>query len=145
MDRWCTTRRSVPCTVSATAVNPPLLRPMPAQAASAAAATRSPLRPQVDYAFLRSQISLERVLEHFRLLEGLRGSRQRRGACPIHGSQNPRSRTFSVNLDRDVFQCFDAACGASGNVLDFWAAWQRLPLYEAALHLAQTFGLRLTP
>ncbi len=26
--------------------------------------------------------------------------------------------------------------------LDLWAAVQRLPLYEAALHLAETFGLR---
>jgi transposase len=125
--------------VSAAEVNPPT-QPTPA-----VAVRPSPLRPHVDYAFLRSQITLERVLEHLRLLEGLRGSRQPRGACPIHGSQNPRSRTFSVNLDRDVFQCFDAACGASGNVLDFWTAFHRLPLYEAALHLAQTFGLRLTP
>ncbi len=128
--------------VSAAAVNPPTPATL---AAPAAAATPSPLRPHVDYAFLRSQITLERVLEHLRLLEGLRGSRQRRGACPIHGSQNLRSRTFSVNLDRDVFQCFDGACGTAGNVLDFWAAFHRLPLYEAALHLAQTFGLRLNP
>jgi len=119
---------------SAAVVNPPT---------PAAAAT--PLRPHVDYAFLRSQISMLRVLEHLRLLEGLRGSRQRRAACPIHGSEHPRSRTFSVNLDKDVFQCFDASCGATGNVLDFWAALHRLPLYEAALHLAQTFRLRLTP
>ena len=103
------------------------------------------MRPHVDFALLRSQITLERVLERLRLLEGLRGSRQRRGTCPIHRSQNPRSRTFSVNLDRNVFQCFDATCGASGNVLDFWAAFHRLSLYEAALHLAQTFGLRLNP
>jgi hypothetical protein len=125
--------------VSAAKVNPPT------PDAPGVAATRSPLRPHVDYAFLRSQITLQRVLEHLRLLEGLRGSRQRRGVCPIHASQNPRSRTFSVNLDRDVFQCFDAACGASGNVLDFWAVLHRLPLYDAALHLAHTFGLRLTP
>jgi len=31
---------------------------------------------------------------------------------------------------------------AHGNVLDLWAAVQGLPLYEAALHLAETFGLR---
>jgi len=128
--------------VSTAAVNPPT----PATLAElAAAATPSPLRPHVDYAFLRSQITLQRVLEHLRLLEGLRGTGQRRGICPIHASQNLRSRTFSVNLDRDVFQCFDAGCGAAGNVLDFWAAFHRLPLYEAALHLAQTFALRLNP
>jgi transposase len=127
---------------STVGVNPPT---PPTPAVPVVAVTPSPLRPHVDYAFLRSQMTLQRVLEHLRLLEGLRGGRQRRGACPVHGSQNPRSRTFSANLDRDLFQCFDAACGASGNVLDFWAAFHRLPLYEAALHLAQTFGLRLKP
>jgi transposase len=104
-----------------------------------------PLRPRVDYAFLRSQITLQRILEHLRLLEGLRGSRQLRGPCPIHGCDQPRSHTFSANLDKDVFQCFHPPCGAKGNVLDFWAAFQRLPLYEAALHLAHTFRLQLTP
>ena len=121
--------------VFAAVVNPP--RP--------AATVPTPVRPHVDYAFLHSQISLERVLDHLRLLEGLRGSRQRRGACPIHRSQDARGRTFSVNLDKDVFQCFDASCGAAGNVLDFWAALHGLPLYEAALRLAATFGLRLNP
>ena len=28
-----------------------------------------------------------------------------------------------------------------GNVLDLWAAIHKLPLYEAALHLAETFQL----
>ena len=27
-----------------------------------------------------------------------------------------------------------------GNALDLWAAIHRLPLYDAALHLAETFG-----
>jgi len=31
--------------------------------------------------------------------------------------------------------------GARGNVLDLWAAVHRLPLYEAALHLTETFHL----
>jgi hypothetical protein len=29
-----------------------------------------------------------------------------------------------------------------GNVLDLWAALHQRPLYEAAVHLAETFGLR---
>jgi hypothetical protein len=31
-------------------------------------------------------------------------------------------------------------CGVQGNALDIWAAIQRLPLYDAALHLAETSG-----
>ena len=34
-------------------------------------------------------------------------------------------------------------CGVKGNVLDLWAAMHRLPLYDAALHLAETFQLAL--
>ena len=47
-----------------------------------------------------------------------------------------------MHLGKNVFQCFQAECGAKGNVLDLWAAVQQLPLYEAAVHLAETFGLR---
>ena len=50
-------------------------------------------------------------------------------------------RTFSVHLGKDAFQCFHAECAVKGNVLDLWAAIHRLPLYEAALHLAETFRL----
>jgi transposase len=102
----------------------------------------SPARPRVDFAFVREQITLERVLCHLGLWEGLRGSgQQRRGCCPLHGQPGAKERTFSVHLGKNVFQCFQAECGAHGNVLDLWAAVQRLPLYEAALHLAETFGL----
>jgi hypothetical protein len=49
--------------------------------------------------------------------------------------------TCSIQLGKNIFQCFQAECAAHGNVLDLWAAVHRLPLYEAALHLAATFHL----
>jgi transposase len=108
-------------------VNPPVTRPV---------------RPRVDYAFLRQQITLEQVLRHLGLLEQLHGSgQQRRGPCPIHGHATDRHHTFSVHLGKNVFQCFKADCAVRGNVLDFWAKFHRVPLYEAALQLADTFGL----
>jgi len=103
----------------------------------------APPRPQVDYAFVREQITMARVLDHLGVLDGLSGrGQQRRGPCPIHGQTGPQSRTFSAHLGKNIFQCFAADCAAHGNVLDLWAAVQGLPLYEAALHLAETFGLR---
>ena len=94
----------------------------------------------MDFAFLRQQVSMGRVLEHLGLLGHLRGGGpQRRGPCPIHSHPGDRDRTFSVHLGKGAFQCFQAACGVKGNVLDLWAAIHRLPLYEAALHLAETF------
>src|SRR5262249_27883342 len=115
---------------TAPAVNPP----PPASRAA---------RPRVDYAFLREQISMERVLAHLGLLERLRGGgQQRRGPCPLHSHPAAAERTFSVHLSKGAFRCFHAECAARGNALDLWAAVHRLPLYDAALHLAETFGLR---
>jgi transposase len=111
------------------AVNPPAAIPV--------------ARPRVDYAFLRQQISMERVLAHLGLLERLRGGGpQRRGPGPLHSHPAAAERTSSVNLSKDTFRCFHAECAAQGNALDLWAAGHRLPLYDAALHLAETFGLR---
>ena len=67
---------------------------------------------------------------------------QLRGCCPLHARAGTKERTFSVHLGKNAFQCFAAECGAKGNVLDLWAAIHHMPLYEAALHLAETFGLR---
>ena len=99
-------------------------------------------RPKVDYAFLRQQVTMEQVLQHLGLFDRLRGrGLQRRGPCPIHGQPNDTQPTFSAHLGKHIFQCFQADCGAQGNVLDLWAAVHKLPLYEAALHLAKTFQL----
>jgi transposase len=99
-------------------------------------------RPRVDYAFLRQQVSMERVLTQLGLLAQLRGGgQQRRGPCPLHSHPAATERTFSVNLDKNIFKCFHSECAVQGNALDLWAAVHRLPLYEAALDLAETFGL----
>jgi transposase len=102
-------------------------------------------RVKIDYAALRRQITMQQVLENLGCLPQLKGSgTQRRGPCPIHASSHDRQRTFSASFDKHVFRCFHPECSAQGNVLDLWAAVHRLPLYEAALHLAQTFHLHIT-
>jgi transposase len=103
-------------------------------------------RPKVDYAYLRRQVTMEQVLEHLGILSHFKGTaQQRRGPCPVHTkapAATPASKaTCSVQLGKNIFQCFQAECGAQGNVLDLWAAVQQLPLYDAALHLAATFHL----
>ena len=100
----------------------------------------------VDFAWLRQQVTMEQVLRHAGCLEEMskRGS-QRRGRCPLHTKLGERKRSFSVDLKKNVFQCFAPDCAIHGNVLDFWAAWRRLPLREAALDLAETFHLPTSP
>jgi transposase len=101
-----------------------------------------PARPQVDFALLRSQITMEQVLRHLGIFDGMRGrGLQRRGRCPVHSQATDKNLTFSVDLGKNICQCFQAECATKGNVLDLWAAVHHLPLYEAALHLAETFHL----
>ena len=101
-------------------------------------------QPLVDFAFLREQVKMSQVLHHLGLVDRMhcRGP-QLRGPCPIHGRPTDSSRTFSVHVGKNIFRCFNEKCGAKGNVLDLWAAIHKLPLYEAALDLAEAFGLRL--
>jgi transposase len=102
-------------------------------------------RGYVDFTHLKRQLPLARVLDQLGLTARLRGrGPQRRCACPLHRG-DARGRTFSVNLDENVFHCFDKACGQQGDVIDLWAAVQGLSLREAALDLVQTFGLEPAP
>jgi len=94
----------------------------------------------INFAQVRRQIRLSDVLEDLGQLQRLRGSTaQRTGPCPIHEPEQTEGRHFSVHLDKGVFRCFHPACGAQGNVLDFWAAFKHLPLRDAAIDLADRY------
>jgi hypothetical protein len=98
----------------------------------------------VSFAPVRAQLPLRRVLEHLHCFDALRGrTSQRRGPCPLHSPQ--AGRTFSVHLDRNVFQCFDPAGGIKGDVIDRWAAVPNLTLRDAALGLVRTCALGPAP
>ena len=99
----------------------------------------------IDFAHVKKQLSIERVLDHLGLLSRLRGSGpQRRCTCPIHPGDG-RSRTFSVNLEQNMFQCFDTRCEAKGDAIDLWAALHKKDVRAAALELVQTFHLEPAP
>jgi DNA primase len=100
----------------------------------------------IDFAHLKTQLPLARVFEHLGLSARLARGRgpQRRCACPIHRADG-RGRTFSVNLDANVFQCFETRCGAKGDVIDLWAALHHQSLRAAAVDLVRTFHLEPMP
>lgn len=58
-----------------------------------------------------------------------------RGPCPLSNCNGARS--FTVNLTKNVFNCFD--CKARGNVLDFVAAMEKCSVKDAALKLKEWF------
>jgi transposase len=105
--------------------------------------------PRVDFDHVKAQLPLARVLEHLRLLDTLRGaSPQLKGPCPLHGQNagdRKPGRTFSVNLDKNVFQCFQPSCARKGDIIDLWAAVHGLTLRQAAIELVQKFNLEPAP
>jgi transposase len=99
----------------------------------------------IDFAHLKGQLPMARVLDQLGLSARRRGGgAQRRCACPIHRGDG-RGRTFSVNLSGGVFCCLDSRCGKQGDVIDLWAAVRQMSLREAALDLVRTFGLEAAP
>jgi len=141
-------RKVVTATEAKLSVTSSVVNPVPAADPVTPVADSAVARPaglSVDYGHLRGQISIERVLRHLGHLDRLRGGGpQRRGPCPVHGSTRESSRSFSVNLKKNVFQCFNSKCAAAGNALDLWALLHAQPLHQAALDMASTFNLELT-
>ena len=92
----------------------------------------------IDFRQARSEVQLGRVLELLGWQPRQRHGAQVRGACPLHGSTSPRSRSFSAHLGRGAWQCF--RCGASGNALELWALATGQRLYPAVLDLYDRLG-----
>ena len=103
--------------------------------------TTSSSRRPIDYAALREQIPLLKVLEQLSRVP-IQGE-QHRGPCPLHEPTATSGRHFSANLKRQVFRCFAPTCQAQGNVLDLWKTYRKLDLYDAALDLAKTVGIEV--
>lgn len=85
----------------------------------------------VDYREVKERVRMEDVLRHY----GLLGEMKKKGAsltgcCPIHGGTNPGQ--FVVHTERNIFNCF-GDCKSGGNVLDFIAKMEGVPIHKAAL------------
>ena len=95
--------------------------------------------PGVDFQAVRSLVSIAQVLERIGFVPAECSGDQVRGPCPVHGSNSPKSRSFSANPARNAYQCFK--CGSTGNQLDLWAAVTKTDLYTAAIDLCEKFHL----
>jgi transposase len=117
--------------------------PQPAPARNAPGVALAPgSAHHIDFARLRQQITMEQVLRELQWWDRLTGhGAQRRGPCPIHEPSRTQGRCFSVHLEKKVFHCFDATCGAKGNVLDLWAQSRGLTIPQAAEDLARRLGI----
>jgi hypothetical protein len=85
---------------------------------------------------LKQRVSIEHVLRHYELFEGLRmRGKSHRGPCPL--CEAGEGVPFSVSLEKNCFHCF--SCRASGNVLDFIAKWEGVTIREAGQLLNKNF------
>lgn len=101
---------------------------------------------QLDYAAIRRQIPIRRVLELLNWKLGVHRGGSCRGPCPFcrsspgwTSSHPQQERSFSVQAQRDLFHCF--RCHSGGNQLDLWAAATGQTLYAATLDLCHRLGV----
>jgi len=94
--------------------------------------------PGVDFNVLRTEITMEQVLNQLGFQPTSRSGNQLHGPCPVHGSTSSDSRTFSVNLESGRYYCHK--CESHGNQLELWAAVNKLPIYEAAIDLCRALN-----
>ncbi len=78
---------------------------------------------------VKQSVTTRQAAEHY----GIHVGRNGMACCPFHNDKTP-----SMKLDRR-YHCF--GCGADGDVIDFVAALYGLGKKEAAVQLAQDFGL----
>jgi transposase InsO family protein len=97
-------------------------------------------RPAIDFAAVKSLLTIAAVLQLLGCELHAKGP-QHRGPCPLHGSTSGTSRSFSANLQQNIFHCFK--CGQSGNALDLWAKAMRQTPYDAAIDLCARLNLPL--
>ena len=94
----------------------------------------------IDFAAVKTAVSLEQVLTHYGVLQTLKphGSTGLRGCCPIHKGDDPKQ--FSVTLEKNAWKCF-SQCKHGGNMLDFVMLMEDCSLSEAAWKVNEWFGL----
>ena len=78
---------------------------------------------------VKQSVTTRQAAEHY----GIHINRNGMACCPFHNDKTP-----SMKLDRR-YHCF--GCGADGDVIDFTATLYGLGKKEAAMQIAQDFGL----
>lgn len=96
----------------------------------------------VDFAAIKKAVSIEQVLDRYKLLETLTGDgAQRKGPDPFGFATAGKSKPFAVNLDKNVWTLFRGSEQLSGNVIDFVMEKERCNVRQAAVKLAGWFSV----
>src|SRR4051794_6484162 len=95
----------------------------------------------IDFDAVRRLMSMRDVLGLIGWKPRTERGDQLRGPCPLHGATSPDSCSFSVDLAKGRFQCFQ--CKAHGNQLDLYASMTRQRIHPAARELCRRLGRRV--
>jgi DNA primase len=91
--------------------------------------------PAIRFVEVRARVALAEVLDLLGFVPCECSGDQVRGPCPVHHATSAKSRSFSANLKRNLYKCFQ--CGSWGNQLDLYARATGLSLYEATVALCE--------
>ena len=98
-------------------------------------------KPYVDFRDIRSRITMEQVLAHYKLLDTFkRTGHTLTGVCPIHKGSNKTQ--FRVDLEKNLWKCF-SECENGGNTLDFICKMDTCTIHDAALKACEWFAIPL--
>ncbi len=92
----------------------------------------------VDFDRVRTEITMEQVLDLLGFRPSNRSGMQWYGSCPLHEPRAGHRRSFSVNLAIGRYCCH--RCHSHGNQLELWAAATKQPLHQAAIDLCHRLG-----
>lgn len=97
-------------------------------------------KPYVNFPEIRSRITMEQVLEHYKVLDTFSGLGKKvlSGPCPIHKGTNKTQ--FRVDTQKNIWNCF-SECKHGGNTLDFIAEMEDCSIHDAALKACEWFAL----
>jgi DNA primase len=100
-----------------------------------------PKKPFVDFRDIRSRITMEQVLIHYKLMDTFKRSGPNlSGPCPIHKGSNKSQ--FRVDTEKNIWNCF-SECKHGGNTLDFICRMENLSIHDAALKACEWFDIPL--
>jgi len=93
----------------------------------------------INFRELKEKIGIEKILEHYGLIEGLKRKGDTFvGCCPFH-----HGRGFSVSLKRNAWHCFGCQADkeVGGNILGLVAKIEEVDIRGAGLLISQWFNI----
>ena len=94
--------------------------------------------PGVDFDRVRTEITMEQVMDLLGFRPSNRSGVQWYGRCPLPECRSGHRRSLSVNVAINRYFCH--RCHSHGNQLELWAAATQQPLHQAAIDLCHRLG-----